>query len=317
MKVTTKLGKKDLTGIVLLNKPSGMSSNKALQIVKRHFNAAKAGHVGTLDPLANGVLPLCFGDATKFAHILQASRKSYRVTATLGSTTTTGDSEGEVLVTQSVPEISEPVLLQVLQQFIGTLQQIPPMFSALKVNGQPLYKLARQGIVIARQPRTIVIDSLVLVAHIPEQFTLDVICSKGSYMRTLVEDIGQALGCGAHMSALTRTQVGSMSLEQCVNLEELLLTASHDLTALQSINILKPLLVNLLVSSEQELALRHGKQIPLAFEYSSWPMQDDLGLISQETNELIGLGKIIPSNLLVSQRLTQCRAKPSGEPLSV
>jgi len=294
---------KHLTGIVFLNKPGGISSNKALQLVKRHFKAHKAGHIGTLDPLACGILPICLGEATKFAHLLQASTKSYRVTAQLGSTTTTGDSEGDVLSTQDVPDIDEQKLIQTLQNFLGTTQQVPPMFSALKINGQPLYKLARQGVVVPREPRMITIESIALVERSVDTFSFKVTCSKGSYMRTLVEDLGHSLGCGAHMSALTRIKLGSFLLEDCVDLETVLSCAQDDYQYIKPINILKPLIVNLTISEQEEQALRYGRQVPLVDKAMNLPVQDDIGLISAKDNNLIGLGRIIAGDFLITQRL--------------
>jgi tRNA pseudouridine55 synthase len=292
----------DISGIILLNKPTGISSNKALQQVKRHFNAAKAGHVGTLDPLASGLLPICFGEATKFAHILQASTKSYLVTAKLGITTDSGDAEGKILTTKAVPKISEQDLRAVLEKFIGPIQQIPPMFSALKVNGQPLYKLAREGKTIQRAARTIVIDEIKLIERANDHFTIEVTCSKGSYMRTLVEDLGQALGCGAYMSGLIRTKLGSFALTDSISLATLLSANPHE-SLLQSIDILQPLLFNMVISAKDEQTLRYGQQVLLMKD--NLPPQENIGLISESTQQLIGLGKIISGNILITQRLVR------------
>lgn len=194
-------------GILLLNKPPRMTSNAALQRVKHLFRAKKAGHTGSLDPIATGMLPICFGEATKFSQFLLDSDKSYRVVATLGVRTRTGDSEGEIIATEPVHDITINRLSQVMAGFQGDIQQIPPMYSALKHHGQPLYKLARQGIEIERKPRKVTLFSLTLETVDPPQFSFHVHCSKGTYIRTLVEDIGNQLGCGAHVTALHRTTV--------------------------------------------------------------------------------------------------------------
>lgn len=194
-------------GILLLDKPAAMTSNGALQRVKRLFNAKKAGHTGSLDPIATGMLPICFGEATKFSQFLLDSDKSYYVTAKLGEQTTTGDSEGEIVATFPVPNISIDTLEAITKRFIGEIQQVPPMFSALKHQGRPLYELARKGIEVDRKPRSVTIFSLKLENLETNQFTFRVHCSKGTYIRTLVEDIGQVLGCGAHVIGLRRTTV--------------------------------------------------------------------------------------------------------------
>lgn len=196
-----------IDGILLLDKPLDMTSNGVLQRVKRLFGAKKAGHTGSLDPLATGMLPICFGEATKLCQFLLESDKSYSVTAELGTRTTTGDAEGEILATQPVVGVTRERIEQVLQNFKGPILQVPPMYSAIKFQGKPLYKLARRGIEIERQPRAVTIHSLKLVDCDEATFKIDVHCSKGTYIRTLVDDIGLALGCGAHVSELRRTAV--------------------------------------------------------------------------------------------------------------
>ena len=198
--------KYDVNGILLLNKPLEMTSNAALQQVKRLYSAKKAGHTGSLDPLATGMLPLCFGEATKFSQYLLEANKYYRVTGLLGVRTSTADAEGEVIATHPV-NVSSEQLLAAIAKFTGALDQVPPMYSAIKVQGQPLYKLARQGIEIERAARRITIVSSELVNFSGAEFTLDVHCSKGTYIRTLIEDIGLTLGCGAHVIALHRSAV--------------------------------------------------------------------------------------------------------------
>ena len=208
-------------GILVLDKPLEISSNGALQCVKNIFCAKKAGHTGSLDPLATGVLPLCFGEATKFSQFLLDADKRYTTTVKLGETTATGDAEGDVLEKRPVPELTEPGLDKVLDQFRGVIDQIPSMYSAIKVNGQPLYKLARQGIEIERKSRSVEILDLTLLAFTADSLTLDVRCTKGTYVRTLAEDIGKVLGCGAHVTELRRTASGPFDLAESVTIEDL------------------------------------------------------------------------------------------------
>ena len=199
---------RDVTGILLLDKPLGLTSNAALQRVKRLYRAAKAGHTGSLDPLATGLLPLCLGAATKFSAFLLDADKRYRVKVRLGVTTTTADAEGEVLQTRPLEDIDAARVEPVLARFTGDIQQLPPMYSAVKHEGQRLYKLAREGVEVERKPRPISIYALSLVSLEGEDLVLDVHCSKGTYVRTLAEDIGEALGCGGHVAELRRTGVG-------------------------------------------------------------------------------------------------------------
>lgn len=210
-----------LDGILLLDKPSGITSNAALQKVKKLFAARKAGHTGSLDPLASGMLPICFGEATKFSSFLLESDKRYQVTAKLGIKTTTGDTEGEIIAQNPVGEITVNGLLKILENFRGEIQQIPSMFSALKRNGRPLYELARQGIVVERTPRTICIHELKVLELTELTFSLEILCSKGTYIRTMIEDIGDALGCGAHVIALRRLQTASYQENEMIALAEL------------------------------------------------------------------------------------------------
>lgn len=213
-----------ISGVLLLNKVAGMTSNDALQRAKRLFFAAKAGHTGSLDPLATGVLPLCFGEATKFSQFLLNADKRYRSTFCLGVTTETGDADGEVLKQQSASAITQKQVELALQRFAGDIEQIPSMYSALKHNGQPLYKLARQGIVVDREPRKITIHSIgALSFEAGDQafVEVEVHCSKGTYIRTLSEDLGKALGVGAHVTQLHRLAAGPFSDEKTVTLEQL------------------------------------------------------------------------------------------------
>lgn len=215
-----KAQRQPIDGVLLLNKPVGITSNAALQKAKWLFNARKAGHTGTLDPFADGLLPLCFGEATKFSAYLLDADKRYRATLQLGVTTTTGDPEGEVLDTREV-KIGRADLAAALPRFMGAIAQIPPMHSALKHQGRPLYEYARAGIEIERPARQVTIRALDMLECVPPRVVLDVQCSAGTYIRTLAQDIGAALGCGAHLTALTRISSGGFELEQAHTLAEL------------------------------------------------------------------------------------------------
>lgn len=207
-----KVKRRHISGVFLLNKPLGLSSNAALQRVRWLFRANKAGHTGALDPLASGLLPICLGEATKFSHFLLDSTKRYQTIVKLGEITSTGDVEGEILEKHTVPELSQEKIESVLARFRGDIQQIPPMYSALKKQGKPLYELARQGIEIEREARPITIYDLKLIDFTADTLTLDVTCSKGTYIRVLGEDIGKALGCGGHLTYLHRTQTGHFEI---------------------------------------------------------------------------------------------------------
>ncbi len=218
-------GFRDLDGILLLNKPLGISSNKALQAARNIFTASKAGHTGSLDPLATGLLPVCFGEATKYSGYLLDSSKRYRAVCKLGMTTTTADGEGEI-ISESPVDATQQQLEEVITGFTGDIQQIPPMHSALKHNGERLYNLARQGVEVERKSRAITIYSLQILSFKDDQLEIDVHCSKGTYIRTLAEDIGHELGCGAYLQALERTGVQPFWDAKSYTLDEL--RAIHD-----------------------------------------------------------------------------------------
>jgi tRNA pseudouridine55 synthase len=211
---------RSVDGIVLLNKPIGLSSNQALQRVRRLYRAAKAGHTGALDPLATGMLPLCLGEATKFSQFLLDADKRYITCIQLGKRTTTGDREGDILTDEPIPTLTDEALELVLDGFRGVIEQIPPMYSALKHEGKPLYEYARQGIVIERKRRTVTISNLTLVSRTEDTLTLDIQCTKGTYIRTIGEDIGEALGCGAHLHSLHRVSTAGYSPDGMLSLEE-------------------------------------------------------------------------------------------------
>lgn len=239
---------RDVNGVLLLDKPIGLTSNAALQRIKRLFNANKAGHTGSLDPLATGMLPLCFGEATKISAYLLDADKHYRAVCKLGVTTDSGDADGEIKETRPVEAYSESRVREVLESFLGDTAQVPPMHSAIKRDGIPLYKLAHQGIEVEREPRKITIHNLTLVRFGGDELEIDVRCSKGTYIRTLAEDIGEALGCGAHIAALCRTGVGALDG-----------FATYSLETLESI------------ADEQSLAALDELLIPMDAALPDWP----------------------------------------------
>ena len=220
-KTFPKMQRRAVNGVFLLNKPLGISSNAALQCVRGLYRANKGGHTGALDPLASGLLPICLGEATKFSHYLLNSTKRYQTTIYLGHSTTTGDTEGEVLLEKAVPVLSEEKIQQVLADFTGDLQQVPPMYSALKKDGRPLYELARQGIEIEREARPMTIDAIELLSFSENSLTLDITCSKGTYIRVLGADIAQALGTYGHLTYLHRIRTGHFDLIPSYTIEYL------------------------------------------------------------------------------------------------
>lgn len=220
-KTSPKIQRRHLSGVFLLNKPLGISSNAALQRVRWLYRAEKGGHTGALDPLASGLLPICLGEATKFSHYLLDSTKRYQTTIHLGHSTTTGDVEGDVLLEQAVPELTQAKIEQVLAMFVGDIQQVPPMYSALKKEGRPLYELARKGIEIEREARPITIEALELLSFTENSLTLDVTCSKGTYIRVLGEDIAKALNTFGHLTYLHRIKTGQFDLIPSYTIEYL------------------------------------------------------------------------------------------------
>lgn len=209
-----------VNGILLLDKPAGVTSNGALQTVKRMFGAAKAGHTGSLDPLATGMLPICFGEATKFSQFLLDADKSYLVTAKLGVVTDTGDADGQVLRETAVA-VDADTIRAALMDFVGEIEQTPSMFSAIKHNGQPLYKLARQGIEVERKSRRVTIHRITVLDVRADELDFEVACTKGTYVRSLVEDLGEKLGCGGHVQSLRRLSAGPYPAERMLTLDQL------------------------------------------------------------------------------------------------
>jgi len=299
----TKSLKKNINGILLLDKPLYMTSNGALQRVKHLFAAKKAGHTGSLDPLATGMLPLCFGEATKFSQFLLESDKCYQVTIKLGIETTTGDAEGEIIATKPVNFIPPEELSHVLSQFEGTIQQIPPMFSAIKVQGRPLYELARKGIEIDRQPRTVQIHRMRLLSYHQDLLSLDIYCSKGTYIRTLAADIGKKLGCGAHVISLRRSMVSPYDQAKMYTIEEL-----TDLHQQKGADALTQLLIPIetsvqtlhavKLSTSAQFYLRTGQPVIVPH----LPTKGMVRLYSQ-TNQFLGVGEIMDDGRVAPRRL--------------
>ena len=214
---------RNINGIVVLDKANGLSSNAALQEVKRLYEANKAGHAGSLDPLATGVLPVCLGEATKVSQFLLDSDKRYRTRIKLGIRTDTGDSEGAIIERNEGISVSRKAIERALTKFKGEVEQVPPMHSAIKMNGVPLYKLARKGITVEREPRLVTLYQICLVEFVNSELELEISCSKGTYIRTIADDLGQELGCGAHVIELRRTQAGVFTEKDSISAEELAL----------------------------------------------------------------------------------------------
>ena len=214
---------RNISGIVVLDKANGLSSNAALQEVKRLYEANKAGHAGSLDPLATGVLPVCLGEATKVSQFLLDSDKRYRARIKLGIRTDTGDSEGSIIERNEGISVSRKAIERALTKFKGEVEQVPPMHSAIKMNGVPLYKLARKGIAVEREPRLVTLYQICLVEFVNSELELEISCSKGTYIRTIADDLGQILGCGAHVIELRRTQAGVFTEKDSISSEELAL----------------------------------------------------------------------------------------------
>ena len=287
-----------VNGVLLLDKPGGMTSNGALQSVRRLLNAAKAGHTGTLDPMATGLLPLTFGEATKFSADLLNADKSYRATIKLGVTTTSGDADGTVVATCEV-DVSDEKLQQTLSRFVGAIKQVPPMHSALKHDGQPLYKLARAGGEVERAPRQISVHRLTLVERSGNAVVVDVDCSKGTYVRVLAEDIGRALGCGAHLSALRRTRTGRLSVNDAVTLATFeTLAPELRLARLLPEDELLASLATVLLDDAHAARFRQGQRLALDAEPRGHRVR-----VYGGTNELLGTATISEWGVVEPERL--------------
>jgi len=285
-------------GIILLDKRLGVSSNRALQEVRRLFNANKAGHTGSLDPLATGLLPLCFGEATKVSAMMLDDNKRYQVVVKLGVMTDTGDSEGEVIEEKPVPALSTEAIINCLQKFTGEIDQVPPMYSALKLNGRKLYELAREGIVVERKARRITIFELNLLNTTEDTLTLDVSCSKGTYIRSLAEDIGHHFGCGGTVIELRRTQAGQFKIADALTIEQL---QKMDLTELTAclLNVDKPLedIPKIELSVQQAVLIKHGQQINS--EINS--LQGMVRMYSEQV--FLGLGEMLLDGKLIPKKI--------------
>lgn len=295
--------RRPIDGILLLDKPQGMTSNYALQRVKHLFNAEKAGHTGSLDPLATGLLPICLGEATKYSQHLLDADKVYRTRMRLGQKTATADAEGEVIEEKSVPTLNAEQIEQVLARFRGTIQQVPSMYSALKKDGKPLYELARKGIEVAREPRTVQIYRLELLNVEPLYWELEVACSKGTYIRNLVEDIGDVLGCGAHVAELRRLASGCFQLDEQLSLEYVQqLAEDQGLTALDQL-LLAPWAAiadkpKITLSDNASYYILHGNPVRV----NNLPINEDV-LIFDAQNRFLGVGYMNDDGLLAPRRL--------------
>ncbi|NUF48688.1 tRNA pseudouridine(55) synthase TruB [Gilliamella sp. ESL0250] len=292
-----KRTRRDLHGVLLLDKPQGMTSNDALQKVKWLFNAKKAGHTGALDPLATGMLPICFGEATKFSQYLLDSDKRYRVIAKLGERTDTSDADGQIICTKLV-KVNESQINQALTHFRGDILQVPTMFSALKYQGKPLYEYARQGIVIEREARPITVyeNQFIQFDAIKNELTLEIHCSKGTYIRTIIDDLGELLGCGAHVIYLRRLQVSNYPIDKMISLDALQNRTEKD-------ELLMPVDSPLQDRPKITLTDAQGKDILLGrtIEFESATQVETLVRIYQG-KQFIGAG-VMQSNKLSPKRL--------------
>ena len=295
-----------LNGILVLDKPAGVSSNRALQMAKRLYGAAKAGHTGSLDPLATGVLPLCFGEATKFSQFLLDADKAYESTFVLGIATDTGDAEGQIIETLDAAAVSESDVESALASFRGEIEQVPPMYSALKHQGQPLYKLARQGKEVERKARRVVIKQLELRAFRGgSQPEVDIYleCTKGTYVRTIAEDLGSLLACGGHVASLRRTRAGAFGLEDSVTMATLEALQANERTAemdalLQPADAALGSLPLVCLSESGGFYIRQGQPVLVP----NAP-RDGMVRVALETGEFLGVGEILDDGRVAPRRL--------------
>ena len=305
-----RVQRRPVHGVLLLDKPLGLSSNQALQKAKWLLRAEKAGHTGTLDPLASGVLPLCFGAATKFSGLHLDADKCYEATLQLGVTTRTGDAEGEVTARRPVPDIGPATLQALRQRFLGRITQLPPMHSALKKDGKALYEYARAGVEVERTPREVLIHKLDLAlagADVAQPaITMVVKCSKGTYIRTLGEDIGAALGCGGHLTRLRRTRTGPFSAEQCGTLSELeTLTEAERLACLLPPEALLAQHIAVTLAAEDAGRFLSGMR-----RRGAWPDAEQVAVFGEQPRALLGTahvkaGELIPNRLLSPLEIRQ------------
>lgn len=290
---------RDVNGILLLDKPAGLTSNAALQEAKRAFKARKAGHTGSLDPIATGLLPLCFGEATKVSSFFLNANKRYRSTFTLGSATDTGDSEGKEVFSGEV-NLPDAAIAAALEEFRGEFEQVPPMYSAVKFQGQPLYKLARQGIEVERKARRVTVLEVSFERVDAGRIQIDLHCSSGFYVRSLAHELGQRLGCGAHVSSLTRTGVGEFLLEDAIPLDEL--TREDDVARLDELLIPMDLglkhLPGVNLSADAAYYLCRGQPVKAA----DVPSEGWVRLYASEAG-FLGLGEVLDDGRVAPKRL--------------
>lgn len=303
-------------GVLLLNKPAGITSNRALQISKRLLAASKAGHTGTLDPMAQGLLPICSGEATKFSSTLLGADKNYVATMRLGFISNTGDAEGEIIPTCPIDckaqKLNFQQAVEILQTFIGRSHQIPPMFSALKQQGKPLYSYAREGVTVSRQAREIIIHKICLESWSGSEMTLSVRCGSGTYIRTLAEDIGKALGYGgAYLTSLSRTGIGPFDLARAYSLDQL--EAVPQSSRKQFLIPVDSLLMDIpaiQLDEAEVLKLQQGQRIRKDMVQSSLPISTKLRLYNA-SNIFFGLGERIDLDIIIPKRLmTPCVSQP-------
>ncbi|MCB8747890.1 tRNA pseudouridine(55) synthase TruB [Rhodoferax sp. U2-2l] len=299
-----RVARRPVHGVLLLDKPLGWSSNDILQKVKWLLRAEKAGHTGTLDPLASGVLPLCFGAATKFSQLQLDADKSYQAVMCLGVKTSTADAEGEVIETRPV-SVSAQDVARVAVQFTGPISQLPPMHSALKKDGKALYEYARAGVDVERTPRAVTIHQLAMALSLDSQgrqaIDLDVTCSKGTYIRTLGEDIGEALGCGAHLSALRRVATGAYHVAQCVTLADLeAMSEPERLACLLPVSSL--LADHTVVTLDDDNAARFSNGLR---RRGPWPDASKVAVYAEKGQVLLGTAQVVAGELIPGRLLSQ------------
>jgi tRNA pseudouridine55 synthase len=315
----TRVQRRPVHGVLLLDKPLGLSSNDALQKAKWLLRAEKAGHTGTLDPLATGVLPLCFGAATKFSQLHLDADKTYEATALLGVKTSTGDAEGEIVAERPV-EVKAAHLAEVERRFTGPIAQVPPMHSALKKDGKALYEYARAGIEVERAARPVVIYALKLAfaQQWPAQAAIEIIvkCSKGTYIRTLGEDLGEALGCGAHLTRLRRIATGHFTAAQCVTLAQLeAMDEAERLACLLPVECLLPSHARIVLDADNA-----GRFLSGVRRRGHWPDTAHAAVFGERPEALLGTahvaaGELIPNRLLSPIEIQQILAGPAAEPV--
>ena len=296
---------RDVSGVLVVDKPQGWSSNDAVQRAKRMFNARKVGHTGALDPLATGVLPLCFGEATKFSQYLLSSDKKYWVRVKLGVATDSGDADGKVIATKEVVDVDTGRIENALRFFRGEIDQTPPMFSAIKHKGQPLYKLARQGIEVERQARRVMIYSNDLLVFEDDQLELEIHCSKGTYIRTVVDELGQLLGCGAHVIALRRGMAGPYDESDLVTFDELdaALTDKGGLDSyLQPVSSTVRGWPEVRLTDNTAYYLRQGQPVVVPHAPTSgWVRLAEIA--DDESTRFIGVGEVLVDGRIAPRRL--------------